>query len=369
MASKAHCKRAVPTIRCLPEDRWPERDRVAWQKACHRGGLLDDDGLAMKWSASTQSTIAGGYGRWLTFLLSSNMLDPLTAPAERVTRERVAAYLADLRAQGNASGTIHIRILQLCRMLDVMAPETRPAWLTSILARLHGAVRPTRDDRARLPAAMLLVDLGRTLMDRAEASADLSPRLRAVTYRDGLMLMILLASALRVGNLASLRLGHSLVRRSDCWWIVFEAHQIKNRRPINLPLPAELTSMIELYLEVWRPVLLPRPGARDVVAASDPGFLWLGRYGGMFGPKKVNKRINDITLRELGRAMNPHLFRKLVPTELAIHDAAHVGIAQPLLGHASYDTTQKYYNLGQAIDAARHVQATMAALRQPKPKE
>ena len=169
--------------------------------------------------------------------------------------------------------------------------------------------------------------------------------------------------------MATLRLGHSLVRRGDCWWTVFEAHQTKNRRPINLPLPAELTPMIGRYLEVWRPVLLPNPRERNVVAASDAGFLWLGRYGGMFGPKKVNKRINDVTLRELGQAMNPHLFRKLMPTELAISDPAHVGIAQPLLGHASYDTTQRYYNLGQAIDAARRVQATVISIRQAKAKE
>ena len=313
--------------------------------------------------------MAQGYGRWLTFLLSRNMLDPLAAPAERVTRERVEAYLADLRAHGNASGTIHIRILQLCRMLDVMAPGSRPEWLGRLLAKAHAAIQPTRDDRARLVPVATLVELARTLIDRAETSTDLSPRLRAVTYRDGLMLMILLASWLRVGNLAALRLGHSLVRRGDCWWTVFEPRQTKNRRPIDLPLPAELTLMIGRYLEVWRPVLLPRPGVRDAGVCSDSGFLWLGRYGGTFGPKKVNKRINAVTLRELGHAMNPHLFRKLMPTELAIADPAHVGIAQPLLGHASYDTTQRYYNLGQAIDAARRVQATVASLRQAKTKE
>jgi len=43
-----------------------------------------------------------------------------------------------------------------------------------------------------------------------------------------------------------------------------------------------------------------------------------------------------------------------------------VGIAQPLLGHASYDTTEQYYNLGRSIDAARRVQAAIASLRQPK---
>jgi hypothetical protein len=44
-----------------------------------------------------------------------------------------------------------------------------------------------------------------------------------------------------------------------------------------MPLPAELTPMIGRYLEVWRPVLLPRSGGRDAGACADPGFLWLGR--------------------------------------------------------------------------------------------
>jgi hypothetical protein len=33
---------------------------------------------------------------------------------------------------------------------------------------------------------------------------------------------------------------------------------------------------------------------------------------------------------------------------------APVGIAQPLLGHANYDTTQQYYNLGPAINLWRN---------------
>jgi integrase/recombinase XerD len=309
--------------------------------------------------------VAKGYGRWLTFLLSRNMLDPLGAPAERITRDRVEAYVADLRANNNASGTTHIRILQLCRMLDVMAPGSRPARLGRLLSKLRAAIGPTRDDRARLPPAATLVELGRSLMNRAEAATQVSPRLRAVAYRDGLMIIVFLASGLRVGNFATLRLAKSLVRRGDIWWIVFEAHQTKNRRSINMPLPPELTPMIVQYLRVWRPLLLPRPRP---TTTDDTGLLWLGRYGGLFGPKKVNKRINEITLRELGRAMNPHLFRKLVPTELAIHDPAHVGISQLILGHSTDDTTQKAYNLGQAIDAGRRVQVTIASIRQTPSK-
>src|SRR5262249_35706771 len=153
---------------------------------------------------------------------------------------------------------------------------------------------------------------------------------RAINYRDGLMLMILLSSGLRVGNFASLRIGRSLVERSDGWWVVFDARETKQRRPINLPLPAELTPMIRQYLRVWRPILLRRPDQQVAGGNAGADLLWLGRYGAAFDCRKVGKRIGEITLRGLGHAMNPHLFRKLIPTELSINDAAHVGIAQPL---------------------------------------
>ena len=251
-------------------------------------------------------------------------------------------------------------------MQDVLAPGTRQEWLGRLRAKARLAVRPTRDDRARLPPVDRLVDLALSLIHEARRSDKRSLRLRAVAYRDGLMLMILLATGLRLGNFASLRVGHSLVERSDGWWVAFNARETKHRRPIELPLPSELTPMIDEYLGVWRPVLLQRSGEPKSGGSADTGLLWLGRYGGAFGRKKVAKRIGEVTRRGLGCAMNPHLFRKLIPTELSIHDAAHVGIAQLLLGHASYDTTQRYYNLGRSIDAARRVQAAIASLRQPK---
>jgi integrase len=73
--------------------------------------------------------------------------------------------------------------------------------------------------------------------------------------------------------------------------------------------------------------------------------------------------VSAVTKRELGRSINPHLFRKILATELAIRDPKHVGIAQPILGHADYRVTQQAYNLGRAIDAARRCQAGIQAIR------
>jgi len=353
---------ALP-VRCLPEREWPKEDREAWQRARHRGSLLDEGGLASGWAGSTQATSARSYGRWLAFLLNLGILDRSEYPAERVTKDRIDAYLADLRAHGNASGTIHIRILHLCRMLAVMAPGGCPALLGPILRMLRAAVRPTRDDRARLVPAETLLEVAFSLMDRTDVDSSLSPRLRAVMYRDGLMLAILVSNALRVGNFADLELGKSFIQRGEDWWIMLEASEVKNRKLINHPVAPELTPRIHRYLKVWRPVISVLPGEQHGPVSNDTGFLWVGRYGGRFNRKKVRKRIGEITLRELGQALNPHLFRKLQPTELAIHDPAHVGISQVMLGHGSYGTTEKAYNLARSLDAARKVQSQLAALR------
>jgi integrase len=346
----------------LPVVEWPEADRIAWDGACRPANLLEDAGLAAGWRLTTRESAARSWGRFLTFLASHDLLDPSAPISARITPTTIRTYVADLEANGNATGTIHIRVLHLCRMLDVMAPGTRPAWLGRLLAKLRAAIRPTRDDRARLVPAARLVALGRSLMEQAETST-FSPRLKAVAYRDGLMIMILLASALRVGNLAALKLGHSFVRRGEGWWLTFEPNETKNRRRIDMPLPGELTPMIERYLDMWRPILLQRP-PRTKLVAVDSGLLWLGRYGGAFGPKKIAKRFAEVTLRSLGHSMHPHLVRKLVATELAIHDPTHVGVAQALLTHATYDTTQKAYNLAQSLDAARRIQATVVSVRQ-----
>src|SRR5262249_38745964 len=73
--------------------------------------------------------------------------------------------------------------------------------------------------------------------------------------------------------------------------------------------------------------------------------------------------VSSRTKRELGRALCPVLLRKLIPTELAINDPEHVGVAQSILGHADYRMTERAYNLGRAIDAARRHHDVLRAIR------
>jgi len=231
-------------------------------------------------------------------------------------------------------------------------------WLRRIYARLRRSATPAHDDRARVVPAATLFDLATSLMQRAETEIDRPGCRRALWYRDGLLIAMLCAWAPRSRNLAATVIGGSLQRRGEVWWSAFGPEATKNKRPIEVPLPDQFTPWIDRYIDYYRPLL----ACRSSIPAVGDSF-WLSSSGKPLTAKKIGERVSAVTKRELGRAVNPHLFRKVIPTELAIRDPAHVGVAQPLLGHADYRTTQQAYNLGRALDAARQHHRLVQSIR------
>ena len=337
MPAAAISKARIGKARCLPLLRWPDPDQAAWAAAHSRGGLLDDDGLAASWAPATSDIIAGGYGTFLAYLAETDDLDPTASPADRLTRSRIEAYVTYLRER-NHSSTVAARILQLIRAIAVMHPTANLSWPRRIYARLRRSAQPARDDRARLVPAATLFDLATLLMRRAETEIDRPARRRALWFRDGLLIAMLYAWAPRARNVAATVIGISLQRRGAVWWAAFGSEDTKNKRPIEIPLPDAFTPWIDRYLEYYRPLL-----ARRAATAAAGDAFWISHSGKPLTGKEIGKRVTAITKRELGRAANAHLFRKVIPTELAIRDPEHVGIAQPLLGHADYRTTQRAY--------------------------
>jgi site-specific recombinase XerD len=342
--------------RCLPVDEWPAPDRQVWHAAHRRSGLLDDDGLAVKWSPATSRIIAGGYGRFLSFLAEARDLDLSENLGERITRPRVEAYVTHLRQQ-NHSSTVAARILQLVEAARIMAPGVDWRWLRRIRSRLRQMSTPARDDRARLVPAATVTKLRSDLVQRAEQREDQSDWKRALLVRDALMLAVLSVCPIRARTMAAVAIGTTLQRRGTEWWVDFGPADIKTERPFESPLPG-ITALIDDYIGRHRPALVAR--ATPAVAGN---ALWISASGKPLSPKQIGQLISRRTKHELGRDLNPHLFRKLVPTELAVNDPEHVGIAQPLLGHADYRTTERAYNLGRAIDAARRHHEVLRALR------
>jgi len=343
-------------------------DHEAWDAAHRRGGLLDDDGLAAHWAPTTSSIIANGYGRYLAFLSETGEFDSSETPGTRVTRPRVEAYVAHLRER-NHSSTVAARALQLIEAMRIMAANADWRWLRRIRSRLQRMSTPARDYRARLVPAATVFELHHDLVRRAAESEGLSDLSRALLFRDGALLAVFCVSGIRRKNMASITIGTSLLRRGGEWWLAFRADEMKewwlafrademkDKRPHEAPLPG-LRETLDRYIEHYRPILVAR--ATPPVAGN---ALWLSARGKPTSGHQIGKLVRSRTERELGRTLSPHLLRKLVPTELAINDPEHVGVAQSLLGHADYRMTERAYNLARAIDAARRHHDVLRAIR------
>jgi hypothetical protein len=105
---------------------WPDADRALRAKGVEAKGLFG--GVGAGWSEASRFKTARGYWHWLRWLDAHGFCDPNLSAADRVTRDRVAAYVAELTPVC-APYTVLCRIRELLDAMRVMAPQTDWAWL------------------------------------------------------------------------------------------------------------------------------------------------------------------------------------------------------------------------------------------------
>src|SRR5262249_26056518 len=118
------------------------------------------------------------------------------------------------------------------------------------------------------------------------------------------------------------------------------ANETKTKEPIEMPWPDELVPHLQTYLVDHRAGIV---ALRSSKAGIISDALWLSMYGPAMSDNGIYGRIVACTRAELGRPINPHLFRDCAVTDVAIYDTEHVGIASRLLGHRTGSTTERYY--------------------------
>ncbi len=334
-------------------------DREAWAQATRTADILDDSGLASRWSPSSRHKNRRGYGRWLTFIQYHYPESLNLNPAERVTKENVRQYLKLLESQNLADYSIVGRIAELTAVITKMAPNEDWDWLYTLIGRLRSQARPKSDKLSKLIPTSQLYQFGLQHMREAEQDSQSLPWLMAVKYRDGLMIAFLAARPIRRGNLASIRIDQHLIRRGNDWHLAFEAHEVKNRRPLEFVFPSDLVPYLEQYLSRWRPILLQ---------GQITDRLWITRYGRPMSDDTTYVRVTKVTKRAFGKPLNPHLFRDCAATTIAIEDPEHVQTGATILGHASFKTTERHYIHAPSIEAGRKFQNSLVDLRKEMSK-
>jgi hypothetical protein len=337
---------------------WPESDRVAWERAIRVGHLRLRRGLAAKWREPTRRKVISAYGRYLTFLERRDWLSDAQGPGERVTIERIEAYLSELQEQDVAPLTVRGLILDLAELLRVTAPGFDGKWLYDLQSDIAADAEPRRDKRPKLRHPQELVALGLRTIAQAPDRRYREKDHWLAEWRDGLMLAFLAARPLRLRSFTAIRLGIELRRTGADFELALGADALKTGGYYDASLPSAFTPLLERYIGEIRPALL---------RGRESDKLWVTTKGTDMTQYMVYIRLRELTLRELGVAINVHMLRDCMITAIASDDPANIMMGMAMLQHRSPGSMTKHYNQAKQVEAAGRCQTTIQDLRERYP--
>ena len=347
----------IPTTKTpLPVAEWPDADRTAWLKAKAAVDIFDDPHRGSTWAPASWRKAEVGYGRWLRWLTLHHPGQLTLPPEARLTEGLLRGWHATLTTTLAPMSQLSL-VEDVTRAMSILAPKLKPSSpLTRLHANLRASATPSRNKRQRLVMADVLRDLGRDMMTEALTINSWSDRRRAVAFRDGLAISLLVYRPFRLKNFASLRIGHELVQSAGKWHLVLPREDTKNHRPHEARFPKALLADLATYLDRFRPILLAGEAG---CTPSGTDALWVSETGTAWESGAHSRRIANITEARLIRRIPPHWFRDVAATTIAIEAPRNIADAHLVLGHATPQTTQKHYIQAQSLQAGAKFQAAM----------
>ena len=347
---------------CLPLATWPATDQACWRAATCQGDLLLDAGPAAHLRPGSLDRHAAGYGRWLRWLADQGQLEPADAPATLSDPRIGLTPMSPPCSRVNAPRTVLNRLTDLATVLRLVRPRAGLDWLH------RGPGQSESPGPARPRQAGPVAQCPRTACPRP--AADAHGRDRPLPCP------------------ATARACPPLPRRADdrparpfarCgwpispssssagswygatahWWLELQGTDTKTGEPLELPFPDDLVPALEAYLNTWRPRLAPaalRRGEQGIVAHPprhhDQRHPRLQTYHRRPSPARPSAsrstRICSVT---------PPPPRSLLDRPEQVRTAAR------LLGHRSFATTERFYNLARTSQAAIAWHETLARIR------
>jgi integrase len=257
--------------------------------------------------------------------------------------------IADLASSLKAVARHHVRVEP--RHLDRMG---------SIIRRLapgRGGLTETNrtrlrpfDERRNVVALLTLPDM---LMRQARRQRNV--RRGAVRAQLAVAIEILLMAPVRMSNLVKLDIERNLVRpgRSRALHIVIAAEEVKNREPLEYPLPPESVELLERYIGEFRPNLTSRENSA----------LFPGVAGGPKNQAFFGEQISRTVRAHTGLRVHPHLFRHIAAKLFLDANPGAYEVVRRVLAHRSIDTTTGFYTGLETPAAVRHFDKTILDLR------
>ena len=175
-----------------------------------------------------------------------------------------------------------------------------------------------------------------------------------------LALEILLMAPIRRANVVGLRIGpdgHIKPRqdRKGTTHIVIGAHEVKNHRPLEYPVPAETARLIELYLARVLPLISDHPG----------DWLFPGEQPGQHRSFDAFSNQFTRTIRRwTGLTVNPHLMRHIGAKLFLDRNPGAYEVVRHVLGHSQRSTALDHYTGLETEAALRHYDRVILGIRE-----
>lgn len=338
-------------VRGLPIAQWPVRHRELHQRALGKKRYVDPgSGLANHWRRATSRTVWSVWGLWLTFCRSRGLPLGDTLPADTITRETLAAVIADLQT-GPSSVTPATFIRNLNEAIRVMQPDACRQELKVALRELSAAAVPQVDLISATVGSSDIYLGGKAQYSRYQLSS-LEHWRDALAFGDEVLLAVWSCANVRARTMALTQRRH-LCLIGDIYELRYAPHETKTRRSFVGPLPLELTPVLVLWMNVADTVL----GVYSETGKDEDKPLWPTRFGRQMSQRQQYQRVCAATSEEINKRINPQRLRRILATGINLVAPTKMDVAAAVLRHTPQVSRKHYVKVGVLPHARQYVAA------------
>lgn len=180
-----------------------------------------------------------------------------------------------------------------------------------------------------------------------------NPLRRAKGVERALAISLAIFTGLRVKNLRTLHLEQNLRRSGKRVFVQFEDEEMKTHHSLELELPQETITLLDLFLRDQRS-LLPGP---------EGPFLFPGEDGGARSYSAMRETLGEALKEHAGILLSPHLYRHIT-AKVAIERRPELALdVSRRLGHKSLSTTYQSYLGTEGPAASRRINDLLQQVR------
>jgi integrase len=316
----------------------------------------DDEAPLPNFRPQRPSTVAGrmGHARWAASALVaagvpvSEIVDlrSLVQPVDRAGM--IFDFLAE-RADGEASsaGTHVADVLRIIARHYAPLPERDVKQIIAWGKPLRLVYKGMTPKNQRTVREVLspecewkLLNLPDALLKRAGDLRAANPKTAANSAMRALAIEFELRTQMRLSNLIGILMHRHIHRptpggRAE-FWIDIPAGESKNDHGLNFPLPAETARKLQIWIDIYRPILAP-PGSPYL-------FPGAKRIDQPITPQAMRSAIKTSMKAYVGVVTTPQQFRHIAAKQFLREYPGHYDEVRLMLGHTSTETTIRHYS-------------------------